>query len=88
MAMLAWLMMGLAIWHFMIWLPDRFVGGIVGSFVVAGAGAVLGGLVINGFQVPSPDDLGLIVPLEGIPGALIALGIAYAVGSAREPADA
>ena len=30
MGMLAWVMMGLAIWHFTIFLPDRFWGGIVG----------------------------------------------------------
>jgi len=37
MAVLAWLMMGIAIWHFAIFLPDRYWGGIVGSFVFAGA---------------------------------------------------
>ncbi len=30
MGMLGWVMMGLAIWHFTIFLPDRFWGGIVG----------------------------------------------------------
>ena len=29
MGMLAWVMMGLALWHFTIWLPDRYWGGIV-----------------------------------------------------------
>ena len=38
MGMLAWVMMGLAIWHFTIWLPDRFWGGIVGAFL----GALIG----------------------------------------------
>ena len=33
MGMLAWVMMGLALWHFTIWLPDRYWGGIVGAFV-------------------------------------------------------
>ena len=33
MGMLGWVMMGLAIWHFTIFLPDRFWGGIVGAFV-------------------------------------------------------
>ena len=27
MGMLAWVMMGLAIWHFTIFMPDRFWGG-------------------------------------------------------------
>ncbi len=88
MAILAWVMMGLAIWHFMIWLPDRHVGGIVGSFLVAGAGGALGGLAINGFTVPGEADLGLAVALEGIPGAIIALAIGYAIGVFRENAEA
>ena len=33
MGMLGWVMMGLAIWHFTIFLPDRFWGGIVGAFI-------------------------------------------------------
>ena len=35
MGVLAWIMMGLAIWHFTIFLPDRFWGGIVGAFLGA-----------------------------------------------------
>jgi len=35
--MLVWVMVGLAIWHFSIFLPDRWLGGIIGAFV----GAVL-----------------------------------------------
>ena len=38
MGMLVWVMMGIAIWHFTIFLPDRFWGGIVGAFVGALAG--------------------------------------------------
>ena len=32
MGMLVWVMMGLAIWHFTVFLPDRYWGGIVGAF--------------------------------------------------------
>ena len=35
MGVLAWSMMGIAIWHFAIFIPDRFWGGIVGSFLLA-----------------------------------------------------
>ena len=42
MAMLAWVMMGLALWHFTIFLPDRFWGGIVGAFL----GALIGLAVV------------------------------------------
>ena len=33
--MLVWVMMGIAIWHFAVFVPDRFWGGIVGAFVAA-----------------------------------------------------
>ena len=49
MAVLAWVMMGLAIWHFTIFLPDRFWAGIVGAFLGAVVGAFLFGFLINGF---------------------------------------
>ena len=35
MGALVWVMIGLAIWHFTIFLPDRFWGGIVGAFLGA-----------------------------------------------------
>ncbi|MFM9126239.1 MAG: hypothetical protein ACKOTA_01470 [Solirubrobacterales bacterium] len=41
MGLLAWVTMGVAIWHFAIFLPDRFVGGIVGSFCFALVGIVI-----------------------------------------------
>ena len=52
MGMLAWVIMGLALWHFTIWLPDRFWGGIVGAFLGALIGALLGGVLIAGFSIP------------------------------------
>ena len=30
MALLVWAMVGLALWHFTVFLPDNFFGGIVG----------------------------------------------------------
>jgi len=80
MAVLCWLMMGIAIWHFAIFLPDRYWGGIVGSFVFAGIGAVLFGFALAGFTITAQDDLTLLTALEGIPGALIGLSAAYLIG--------
>lgn len=83
MGALAWAMMGVAIWHFAIFVPDRFWGGIVGSFLFAALGAVLVAFVLAGFSVPGNDDLSLLTALEGIPGALLGLGAAYALGVQR-----
>jgi hypothetical protein len=83
MAMLAWVMMGLAIWHFTIFLPDRFWGGIVGAFVGALLGAILCGLIVNGFTIPGENDTHVLQALEAIPGTLIGIGIAYFEGVRR-----
>ena len=68
MGMLAWVMMGLAIWHFTIWLPDRFWGGIVGAFLGALIGAIVFGFMVNGFSIPGRHDTHLLTALEAIPG--------------------
>ncbi|HEX5191531.1 MAG TPA: hypothetical protein VFW09_01925 [Solirubrobacteraceae bacterium] len=86
MGMLAWVMMGLAIWHFTIWLPDRYWGGIVGAFVGAVVGAIVVGLIIHGFTIPGTHDTTIATALEGIPGAVIGIGLVYAEGVRRERA--
>ena len=83
MAMLAWIMMGLAIWHFTIFLPDRFWGGIVGAFVGALIGAALFGFLVNGLTVPGQGDTHVLQALEAIPGTLIGIGFVYFEGVRR-----
>ncbi len=78
MGMLAWAMMGIALWHFAIFIPDRFWGGIVGSFLAAVIGSIIFGLIVNGFDIPGTSDTELVTALEAIPGTLIGLAVAYA----------
>jgi uncharacterized membrane protein YeaQ/YmgE (transglycosylase-associated protein family) len=85
MSMLVWVMIGIAIWHFAIFLPDRFWGGIVGAFVFAVVGAVLVALIINGFSVPGQHNTHLGQALEAIPGAVVALVACYLYGNRIEP---
>ena len=84
MALLAWTMMGLAIWHFTIFLPDRFWGGIVGAFVGALTGAIVFGLAVNGVVVPGRDETHLLTALEAIPGAVLGIAAMYLEGVRRE----
>jgi hypothetical protein len=86
MGMLCWIMMGLAIWHFTVFVPDRFWGGIIGAFLAALAGSVIFGLLVNGLSIPGRDDTELITAAEAIPGAIIGLAIAYAIGARQERA--
>jgi hypothetical protein len=86
MGMLAWTMMGLAIWHFTIFLPDRFWGGIVGAFLGALAGSIIFGLILNGVAVPGESDTHLATAAEAIPGAIIGIAAVYLEGMRREGA--
>ncbi|MBV9816713.1 MAG: hypothetical protein JOZ07_00020 [Solirubrobacterales bacterium] len=88
MGMLAWVMMGLALWHFTIWLPDRSWGGIVGAFLAAVIGAALFGFLVNGLHIPGRHDTHLTTALEAIPGTLIGIALVYLQGLRRERAGA
>jgi uncharacterized membrane protein YeaQ/YmgE (transglycosylase-associated protein family) len=83
MGMLVWVMMGLAIWHFTVFLPDRYWGGIVGALLGAVIGAVVVALIINGFTVPGRHDTELITSIDAIPGALIGIAAVYFEGVRR-----
>ena len=84
MSMLVWVMMGIAIWHFAVWVPDRFFGGIVGAFLAAIVGSAIFGFLAAGLTVPGRDDTEIIAAFEAIPGALIALGLSYWYGARTE----
>jgi hypothetical protein len=94
MGLLAWVIMGLALWHYTIFLPDRFWGGIVGAFLASIAGALLTGVLISaathGIAIPGrtgPHGTHLVTVLYAIPGALTGMALVYLVGAARERAD-
>jgi hypothetical protein len=91
MGMLGWVIMGLAIWHFTIWLPDRFWGGIVGALVGSLIGSIVLGLVIYGVKVsalriPGEKATDITVVLYAVPGALIGMAAIYLEGMRRERA--
>jgi hypothetical protein len=89
MGLLGWVIMGLAIWHFTIWLPDRFWGGIVGALLGSLAGSIVLGLVIYGVKVSAlkipgekATDIGVV--LYAVPGALLGMAAVYLEGMRRE----
>ncbi len=84
MGVLAWVVMGLALWHFSIWLPDRFYGGIVGALVGAIVGAFVSGVLIAGFSLPGRHETHLSTPLEAIPGAIVGMALIWVLGARRE----
>ncbi len=91
MGMLAWVIMGLALWHFTIWLPDRFWGGIVGAFLASIAGGIATGIVISlalhGVAIPGRHATHIATVLYAVPGALAGMALVYLIGSARESSE-
>ena len=84
MSVLVWVMMAIAIWHFTVWVPDHFWGGIVGAFLAAVVSSVLFGLIVNGISVPGRHDTHIIQALIAVPGSLIGLGLSYWHGSQQD----
>ncbi len=84
MALLVYFTVGIALWHFTVFLPERFWQGIVGAFLGSTLGAVIfGGIVeiISGKGVGNTD---ITTALEAIPGVVIGLAIVWAIGVRQE----
>ncbi len=86
MALLVWFTMGIALWHFTVFVPDRFWQGIVGAFL----GSVIGAVVFGGIvEIVTDRGLGntdLGTALIAIPGVAIGLAVVWAIGVRSEQA--
>lgn len=84
MALLVWFMMGIALWHFTVFLPDRFWQGIVGAFI----GSVIGAMAFGGIvEIVSGSGLGttdVTTALTAVPGVVIGLAVVFALGIRAE----
>jgi len=88
MALLVWFTMGIALWHFTVFLPDRFWQGIVGAFLGATIGAVVFGGIV---AAATGQDLGSTdvgTALLAIPGTVLGLGVVWVIGVRAEEAGA
>jgi hypothetical protein len=84
MALLVWFTIGIALWHFTVFLPDRFWQGIVGAFVGSVLGAIVFGLIVELFSGKGLGDTDLGTALTAVPGVAIGLAIVWAVGVRTE----
>ena len=80
MSMLVWVMVGLAVWHFTVFLPDDFYGGIVGAVVGAVIGSIVFGIIVNGGSIPGASGTDLLTGLEGVPGSVGGLAFMWWLG--------
>ncbi len=86
MAALVWYTMGVALWHFTVFIPDHFRGGIVGAFVGATTGAMVTGAMA---QIAIGESIGttdLATALYAVPGSMLGLAVVYYAGLRSERA--
>jgi hypothetical protein len=86
MALLVWFTIGIALWHFTVFLPDRFWQGIVGAFLGAVSGAMASGAL---FQVASGRSIGdtdFATVLYALPGVAVGLAVVFVLGSREQQA--
>ena len=79
-----WAMIGIALWHLAVLVPDRFVGGIVGAFLAATAGALVTGYLLPTRGVPAANPPGVMQAVWALPGSVGALLVSYVWGVRRE----
>jgi hypothetical protein len=84
MGLLVWIMVAIALWHFTIFLPDRWWAGIVGAFAGAVLGSVIFGLIIHLGSIPGQDDTDLLTALESVPGAVLGMAAVWLIGVRSE----
>jgi hypothetical protein len=84
MALLVWFMMGIALWHFTVFLPDRFWQGIVGAFLGSVIGAVVFGAIVEVITDKGLGNTDLVTALTAVPGVAIGVAVVYAIGVRSE----
>lgn len=80
MAALVWFTMGVALWHFTVFVPDRFWGGIVGAFLGAATGAMVTGAIAQIALGRGIGETDIATALFAVPGTMIGLAIVYYAG--------
>ena len=84
MGLLVWVMVAIALWHFTIFLPDRWWAGIVGAFAGSVLGSVVVGLIIHLGTVPGQNDTDLLTAIESVPGAALGMAVVWWLGIREE----
>jgi hypothetical protein len=84
MALLVWFTMGIALWHFTVFLPDHFWQGIVGAFLGSVLGAIIFGAITEIASGKGLGDTDVSTALTAIPGVAIGLTVVYVIGLRAE----
>jgi uncharacterized membrane protein YeaQ/YmgE (transglycosylase-associated protein family) len=83
MSILVWAMIGIAVWHFAVLVPERFAGGIIGALLAALCGALVSGYLLPLPGVPPDNPPGFMAAFWALPGSLLAMAASYWYGARR-----
>lgn len=86
MAVLVWFTMGVALWHFTVFVPDRFWGGIIGAFIGSVVGAMITGAIAQAAGGWGIGETSLATALFALPGIALGLAVVYRIGVRNEEA--
>lgn len=86
MALVVWFTIGLALWHFTIFLPDRFWQGIVGALLGSTIGAIVFGAIVHMASGRGLGETDLATALVALPGTAIGLAVVWFIGARSEQA--
>jgi Ca2+/Na+ antiporter len=84
MAAVVWFTVAVALWHFTVFVPDRFWAGIVGALLGAIAGGMISGAIVHIASGRSIGDTDIGTVLVAIPGTLVGLAVVYLIGLRQE----
>jgi hypothetical protein len=79
-AIIIWFTVALALWHFTIFVPDRFWQGIVGALVGSVTGGLISGAIIQFAMGRSLSETDFVTFLAAVPGFLIGSAVVYWIG--------
>ena len=84
MALLVWFTMGIALWHFTVFLPERFWQGIVGAFLGAVTGAMVSGAAVQIAAGRGIGETDIGTAFAALPCVAVGLAVVYLIGLRAE----
>jgi tetrahydromethanopterin S-methyltransferase subunit D len=83
-AIVIWIIVGLALWHLTIFVPDHFWGGIVGALIGCVGGAMISGAIFELILSRGLNDVDMLTFLSALPGFFAGAWLIYWIGLKTE----
>lgn len=83
MSIVVWFTVALALWHFTIYVPDRFWQGIIGALIGCLIGGMISGAIVELIIGNGLSDTDLITFFAAVPGTIVGAWVVYRIGVAQ-----